>query len=321
MVHELPQLYRDLNKSCCDPIVIEAIEYHRAMQEYLHVTSEKTTNPPELQVVARLFAANDKEPESMINLSTSKDESQNQVQEIQWGIETPSVSWEEEETDAAVEIDWAITTESSSDPVSKEIDWEIETQTPVEIQWDEEQSLTDPVPVEESESKLGLLMKIEFRNQLKNDLYELDAFFKQRLLELNADEGVTYANQFQGTATILAHQTIESIGIYAKAITNVLDLMNAERFNQLVMIDSSARYLDRLEDSLKRKARHAVKYEEMIADLKTKTAGLIEQVAKAGPEIEALSSSTKALKSQLEQVLQPLFRGYRVHIVGDINNL
>lgn len=40
---------------------------------------------------------------------------------------------------------------------------------------------------------------------------------------------------------------------------------------------------------------------------------------KAVPEYEATASATRALKAQVEGSLTALFKGRRVHIIGDIN--
>lgn len=110
--------------------------------------------------------------------------------EIDWGIETVAATDPADVGDAPVEIDWDITTSDVVESVSEDNATEV---TGEEITLD--------VPSTSKQvTRVGLLDDNEFRTRVLNDLLELRAFLRQRLVELSGSDSVAFANQFQGSS-------------------------------------------------------------------------------------------------------------------------
>lgn len=129
--------------------------------------------------------------------------------EISWDI-----SLDDSGTADAGEIDWGIETVASTEPAASVndtpagIDWDITTSDVVEpvseVNGAEAVDVAETVPdmpaTDEKGTRVGLLDDNEFRTRVLNDLLELRAFLRQRLVELSGSDSVAFANQFQGSS-------------------------------------------------------------------------------------------------------------------------
>ncbi|EEY59584.1 uncharacterized protein PITG_12157 [Phytophthora infestans T30-4] len=359
---ELPSLFDGVAKAICSDEIATAIEYHQALQAYLHdceipvvVTEsissssskkkkkskkqveaaeepEVTTDEPFELVLAphKFFAAIEElrnasnelvettatldfEAEAAeISWDISLDGSGTaEVGEIDWGIETVASTEPAEITvdDAPVEIDWDITTSDAVEPVN-------------EVSAPEAADVVEPVPITTGQAtRVGLLDDNEFRTRVLNDLLELRAFLRQRLVELSGSDSVAFANQFQGSSSLLEQQSTAKIEELQAAVDGAVSLLTSKRLQQLVLIKTSERYLDRHVASLEMLTKHMDKCGREIHALEDKNVDLIDATKNVQPQINALVATTKKLKKELEAALPPLFKGYKVNIVGEVNSL
>lgn len=359
---ELPSLFDGVAKAICSDEIATAIEYHQALQAYLHdceipvvVTEsissssskkkkkskkqveaaeepEVTTDEPFELVLAphKFFAAIEElrnasnelvettatldfEAEAAeISWDISLDGSGTaEVGEIDWGIETVASTEPAEITvdDAPVEIDWDITTSDAVEPVN-------------EVSAPEAADVVEPVPITTGQAtRVGLLDDNEFRTRVLNDLLELRAFLRQRHVELSGSDSVAFANQFQGSSSLLEQQSTAKIEELQAAVDGAVSLLTSKRLQQLVLIKTSERYLDRHVASLEMLTKHMDKCGREIHALEDKNVDLIDATKNVQPQINALVATTKKLKKELEAALPPLFKGYKVNIVGEVNSL
>ncbi|DAZ92844.1 TPA: hypothetical protein N0F65_012515 [Lagenidium giganteum] len=345
---ELPSMFGKVARAICTDKIDQAIEYHSALQVYLHSCDPAASESSKKDAVSL---------DGTSNASFEFFTAIRQLRSTPEGSAEPDISGfscvDVAESGGAIEINWDISTADSGAVVSLSgeedvatIDWGIEMEdlatpvdldAPVEINWDisaetPDEPIVEPVELvvgtdtpkdlsSPGQSRVELLLDSEFRAQVLNDLHELRIFFLQRRVELEAQDNIAFANQFQGTSDLLEQQSIERIDAYQCAVADAIDKLTDKRLQQLVLIKSSERYLDRHVASLEMLTKQLAKCRREIGSLEDKNADLIDATAKTHPQIDALVANTKKLKKQLESALPGLFKGYRVNIVGDINNL
>ncbi|KAK1930559.1 CDK5RAP3-like protein [Phytophthora citrophthora] len=368
---ELPTIFDDVAKAICSDEIASAIEYHQALQTYLHdceilvveatssSSSRKETSkkdkkknkkgkkqfevPEEPEMTTsesfELIVAPHKFFDAIEELRNASDQLVEASATLDFEAEAAEISWDisldESGAADAGEIDWGIETVASAEPVTTGDD------TPVEIDWDITTSdvVEDPVsagntpesvvveehaldePTTEKITRVGLLDDNEFRTRVLNDLLELRAFLRQRLVELSGSDSVAFANQFQGSSPLLEQQSIEKIEGFQAAVDEAVSLLTNKRLQQLILIKTSERYLDRHVANLEMLTKHMDKCRREIHGLEDKNADLIDATKSVQPQINALVTTTKKLKKELEAVLPPLFKGYKVNIVGEVNSL
>lgn len=363
---ELPSIFDGVAKAICSDEIASAIEYHQALQSYLHdceiPVAESTRSSSSRKETSKKDKKNKKkskkqldvleEPEmttsesfelivaphkffdAIEELRNASDQLVDTSATLDFEAEAAEISWDIslDENDAADadEIDWGIETVASAEPVTTgddtpaEIDWDITTADMVEDPASEENA-SKPMDVEEPTAeqitRVGLLDDSEFRTRVLNDLLELRAFLRQRLVELCGSDSVAFANQFQGSSPLLEQQSTEKIEGFQAAVDQAVSLLTNKRLQQLVLIKTSERYLDRHVANLEMLTKHMDKCRREIHGLEDKNADLIDATKSVQPQINALVTTTKKLKKELEAVLPPMFKGYKVNIVGEVNSL
>jgi hypothetical protein len=246
---ELPSMFDGVAKAICSDEIASAIEYHQALQTYLHdceipvvapvaepssssskkdkknkkkkgkKQSELTEDPEitadepfELVVVPHKFFS------AIEELRNASDEVAELDTTLNFETEAAEISWDisldDSGTADAGEIDWGIETVAATesgaaaDDSPAEIDWDITTSDVVEPVSDVNAAgsvaVVEAVPEvsapAENATRVGLLDDSDFRTRVLNDLLELRAFLRQRLVELSGSDSVAFANQFQGSS-------------------------------------------------------------------------------------------------------------------------
>ncbi|GLD98770.1 hypothetical protein PINS_up007488 [Pythium insidiosum] len=344
---QLPSLFADAASVVCSAEIHDAIEYHSALQKYLTSCDVQSFSVESSSQSKK----KDKAKTTTLPVDTTPFAFFSAIAELRLASDTAvdapvMVDLENE----AVEIDWDISIEDSSNSHAEpaEIDWGIETLSteqpssdePVEIDWDISTEVVEPASADavdlgamavdpssaaeetvDTTSRVGLLMDNSFRSRVLNDLLELKAFLRQRREELSDSTSVAFANQFHGTSPLLEHQSDELVKRWQDAVDDAYQRLTDKRLQQLVLIKSSDRYLDRHVASFEMLTKHITKCEREIKTLEDKNMDLVDATTRLHPQIDALIAKTKTLKRELEVALPPLFRGFKVNIVGDINNL
>ncbi|GAB9468500.1 Cdk5rap3 protein [Globisporangium polare] len=283
-------------------------------------------------------------------LRVAKDQAEDATMTLDFEAEAAEISWDfsidgsgssEEAT-----IDWGI--ESASDDVvaTSSGDDAVDLDAPMEIDWDITSSgvvesvdasfdgaaaaMVDGIQtldagvdlaVSMETTRVGLLSENEFRTRIQNDLLELRTFLRQRKEELKGNDNVAFANQFQGSSGLLEQQSVETIQSYQDAVDAAINQLADKRLQQLILIKNSERYLDRHVASLEMLTKHMDKCRREIQTLEDKNVDLIDSTSKIQPQIDTFVSVTKKLKKELETALPALFKGFKVNIIGDVNNL
>ncbi|KAL7686481.1 putative CDK5 regulatory subunit-associated protein [Plasmopara halstedii] len=367
---ELPSLFHGVATAICCEEICDAIEYHQALQVYLH-DSEVSASATESDKSAIIVTKKDKktrkkgkkqielagEPEikaeepyeliaashnfffTMEKLRNASDELVESAPTLDFEAEAADIIWDisidDTGTADADEIDWGIrsvasvTASSTLDDVPAEIDWEITSSDvlepigeggpfkTVEIM----DSAENAFATTEKLTRVQLLANTEFRTCALNDLLEIHAFLCQRLSELSGSSSVAFANQFQGSSTLLEQQSTDKIEELLAATNRSISLLTSKRLRQLVLIKSSERYLDRHVANIEVLTKHMDKCRREISNLEDKNVSLIDANRSTQSQINALIAATKQLKKNLEGALPPLFKGHRVNIVGEVNTL
>ncbi|POM73268.1 Hypothetical protein PHPALM_9900 [Phytophthora palmivora] len=298
--------------------------------EVIATPENKMDEPFELVVAPHSFFDAIKElcnaSDKMVETGTTMD-FEAEAAEISWDI-----SLDDSGTGDAGEIDWGIETVDSTETTATsndtpvEIDWDITTSDVVEplgeVNSAEGVDIMEPVPnAIEMATRVGLLGESDFRTRVLNDLLELRAFLHQRLVELSGSDSVAFANQFQGSSPLLEQQSTGKIEEFHASVDQAITLLTSKRLQQLVLIKTSERYLDRHVASLEMLTKHMDKCSREIHSLEDKNVDLIDSTKNVQPQINALVVTTKKLKKELETVLPPLFKGYKVNVVGEVNSL
>ncbi|KAG7380644.1 Protein of unknown function (DUF773) [Phytophthora pseudosyringae] len=367
---ELPSIFDGVAKAICSDEIAGAIEYHQALQAYLHdcefpvaapvaeSTSsssskrdkkskkkgtkqapvseepETTTDEPfELVVVPHNFF------DAIEELRSASDELVETGTTLDFEAEAAEISWDisldDSGTADAGEIDWGIETVAPAEPTATaddapvEIDWDITTSEVVDPVSEVKTSAADDVVVPvldtpaktEKATRVGLLDDSELRTRVLNDLLELRAFLRHRLFELSGSDSVAFANQFQGSSPVLEQQSTATVEEFQSAVDQAVSLLTSKRLQQLVLIKTSERYLERHVASLEMLTKHMNKCRREIHGLEDKNVDLIDATKTVQPQINGLVATTKKLKKELEAALPPLFKGYKVNIVGEVNSL
>ncbi|CAI5717905.1 unnamed protein product [Peronospora destructor] len=349
---ELPNMFDKVVESICCNEIASAIEYHQALQTYLHdcevpviapMTESSTLSSSQkdkkskkkgkklIEVVEESGATTDELFELVVvphnffdalkELCCASDELIDVNATFRFEAEAEDISWDislgESSTADGNGFDWSIETVASAEPAATAED------TPVEIDWnittsdvvkpvsemngtggtDVVETVPDTPASVEKITRARLLGQSEFRTRAVNDLLELRAFLRQRLLELSGSDSVAFANQFQGSSPLLEQQSSAKIEEFQAVVDKALSLLTDKRLQQLVLIKTSERYLDRHVASLEMLTKRMDKCRREIHALEDKNTALIDAAKNVQPQINSLVITTKKLKKELEAVL------------------
>jgi hypothetical protein len=198
------------------------------------------------------------------------------------------------------------------------------------------------------------------RNQLNNELIELQSFLKQRLVELRSHKDVGLNLNVD-----LAEDTQNNVQLLLTEVKAILDPIMSPRTQQLLLLRSStklvffffflkkkfcqlwgcfpssssiiafifscsdtfvwfvmdSRYADRLALSITQKLELSRRMEEADQQTEIKTLEIESSLSQMAPRLTGLIAATKAFKQLAELELSKVFGGRVVNITGAINQL
>ena len=193
------------------------------------------------------------------------------------------------ELDAPAEIDWG------------DLEMVDDINGNVEIDWDnvdginQNENLVDIV-IEDSgveggvargTEALSILDNRRTRNLILDELYELEAFFKQRLAEIHTLEQGGRVNTLPGLS--VDSDLVTDANSMNEALTNIRDLENnltTGKIHHLQLVRSSPKYVDRLVDSLKQKMRFVDRCELKNVELAKKRENALKEQAEAQTKLK-----------------------------------
>ncbi|XP_068756720.1 CDK5 regulatory subunit-associated protein 3-like isoform X6 [Montipora capricornis] len=159
------------------------------------------------------------------------------------------------------------------------------------------------------------------RNLLIDELLELQGFLRHRLLEMKSDFDVLSADQFQSAPQLIQMQSADSIKAMETAVTDVLTTLTSMKMQNLFLLKTSPRYLDRLADSLQQKLNVS---EKMVSSSKTmaeKRQFAAKEQMELEPKLEVIKSKTKELQRKIAEEISKKYKNRPVNIMGEINNI
>ena len=152
------------------------------------------------------------------------------------------------------------------------------------------------------------------RNQLVDDLMELQGFLTQHATELKVS----------GAAAALPHALqLDSSEVEARlaAVNEVLAVLEDGHTKHLLLLSTSDKYVERQAHILEQMLDHADKMHRRAEELKTRQAELMLLIEAAHPKYDATVDAIRRTKEEFESALSKHLDGRRVNLMGDINNL
>lgn len=231
--------------------------------------------------------------------------------DIDFGDSTPEIVAED------ANIDWG--------GLKREDSFEIVDYSDVDVNLEEsgiivEKSGTDG-GVARGEEALTILDNPKTREQIINNLMELNAFLKLRLFELSTESNSFAISQMQDAPVILQMQTIESVTALSDCVHLALDQLTNKRIQHLHNIKHSPKYVDILTANLKQKLSLAERMKTNVKLLEKKIQELSGEIKKIHPTIKVLMEASKQLQKEVESDISKKYKGRVVNLIGGVNSL
>ena len=147
--------------------------------------------------------------------------------------------------------------------------------------------------VAKNDEAYTLLDSLDYRDNLLDELYELESFLKLRLYELSSSDKVHVISM-----SLLDHDTdhdAKSINDMVKKIDAVLAALTASTYMQIYQIKHSPKFVDILTNKLKQKLRGIEKFKQNQVSYKNKSTELKESAAALVPNLTKMIEQTKSL--------------------------
>ncbi|XP_050304864.1 CDK5 regulatory subunit-associated protein 3 [Anthonomus grandis grandis] len=169
---------------------------------------------------------------------------------------------------------------------------------------------------------LTILDNPETREQIINDLCELESFLKMRLYEMFHDsDSMFLMSQMQDAPDVLQMQTPESVTTLYDCVNVALSRLTGKRITHLHNIKHSPKYVDLLASSLRQKLSVVERMRATKEVLEKKMKETAEEIRKAEPLIKLMIDRTKTLQQEIQKDLSKKYKGREVNIVGGVNML
>nr|CAG4644866.1 EOG090X07S9 [Leptodora kindtii] len=168
---------------------------------------------------------------------------------------------------------------------------------------------------------LTLLDYHKTRNAFIDELMELEAFLKQRLVELQSGSNQSQIGFNLSSSNSNTEISREQLTIMMSQVLGVLDSLNSLKLKHLALIRESPRYVDRLAGSLEQNLKLADKIvANQTAAANKRTEAVVEQ-NRLEPLVKMLVESTKQLQVNIEQHISKKYNNRPVHITGGVTAL
>ncbi|XP_004525972.1 CDK5RAP3-like protein [Ceratitis capitata] len=216
---------------------------------------------------------------------------------------------------------------NETDPNDGDIDWGIET-TPtdvVEIDLD--------IPIEEygiviegagldggvakGEQAYTILDSPTYRDRFLDEIYELEAFLRMRLYELNQLDASSNI-MFSLMDTISTYDA-DSIRKMLTNIEKVLCEICNEQTRHLFQLKHSPKYADLLANKLKQMTKAVDKIRDTKEVLKNRSLELKQQRVDLNPVLAELVAQTKKLQLNIENDISKRYKNRVVNLMGGVN--
>jgi len=225
------------------------------------------------------------------------------------------------ELDAPAEIDWGDLEIVDDTATNIEIDWE-------NIDGLDQKNDDIDIVIEESgveggvargNEALSILDNRRTRNLILDELYELEAFFVQRIVETHSIEHGGKGNIFALTGINANSDLVnneKAMNDILSCVRSLINQLTSGQIYKLQLVRSSPKHVDRLVDDLKQKLRFVDRCLSKNVELATKREAAIQEQAEAQRKLKMLSKNVKSLQTNIEKDISKRYKNRRVNIQG-----
>lgn len=327
LVSELPFTYEKIASSVTD--LHDVYQFYSATREF--ILGRKVENV--LSTVFHLMARGNttvfefetgniplkvEEPQLQLAIEVEKNSKIAQLSEaIDFGDDDDVIDFGIEVASESEGIDFGTNdgnggSSSSSNP----IDWEIV----VETNGDSADVLDVNSNVARGDKALTLLDNPSTRNLILDELSELKAFLMQRLQEMQS-EGDFLSSNLQTAPLSLQLQTKESIVVMLSTVNQMLSSLTNVKMQNLQLVRSSPRFVDRLVESLEQKQSLTNKMLQSAEAVALRRDQTYEEQMLLEPKVEIVVTRTRELQKQIEKDISKRYKNRPVNIMGGVNTL
>ncbi|KAG8462947.1 hypothetical protein KFE25_001720 [Diacronema lutheri] len=239
--------------------------------------------------------------------------------EIDWGgaAEGGNVGTE------AIEIDWGGAAEGAVAEADGDADADAAGWIEVEASGEHDEAsaasaASAGAPGAPAAAARALYENAQLREALVNDALELEAFLRQRLADERAADP-------QLLSALSAWPEFSTLQVGSAALLEMLSVVQAARerldcarTRQLLLVQSSAAYADRLAAGVQQCIEHTLKVERKADEALERVATLRADKAAAMPRYAELVARTRAQKAALAAEISRIFGGRTANVMGEI---
>ncbi|XP_037948240.1 CDK5RAP3-like protein [Teleopsis dalmanni] len=311
-------LYADCSEQkVCLPLLKHLVEFgNTTIYQYIHKEAPLSVEEPvlKLNITNRNSSNSGVATENEIdfgcddNGGTSSTISAEIIDFGDLNLENNTVNYDLSETEGA-EIDWGIET-SAADNVEVSFD------VPIEEYGIVVEGVGMDGGVAKGEQAYTLLDAPNYRNRILDELYELEAYLRMRLFELNQLDNSNNI-MFALSDNISTHDS-ESIVKMLKNVDIILQEINCEQTRHLFQLKHSPKYADLLVSKLDHMTKGVEKIRSTKETLKDQAAELKQQRLELTPVLAELTKQTKDLQFKIEKDISKRYKNRVVHLIGGI---
>lgn len=305
---QLPSVFAEVGELLTTSDVVQARELYVDLATYVHKLPAEMAMAT-LPTLARAQRSGVRTDAGETNASAQAVEA---AAEIDWGIEDePATSCSTSECVEA-DIDWGIDVVEES---SGDIDWRIQQDsTGVDEDLKSGESGFD-ISAEDTEGvDAGPvdLSSVPERALLVNDLLELEAFLSVRVEEMGKSEAI---NLLASMDLPLARLDRDQVAKLHASVSTTLERLNGDRAHQLIMLNSSERFIKRLAQTTVASRKSSEQMLKRVAMLEGQAEAQLERERVEIPKFEQLKAKAQILKRGIEQTLSKMY-GRQVFVQG-----
>nr|CAG4640940.1 EOG090X07S9 [Eulimnadia texana] len=169
---------------------------------------------------------------------------------------------------------------------------------------------------------LTLLDYHKTRTMFTDQLYELEAFLSQRLIESRAESSASSFVLSQSDSSDAELQiSAENLSAMLSNVNKVINALQDVKIQHLSLIRTSPRYVDRLANSLQQRLSLVDKMKASEAAAADKKFAAAAEQAALKPRLQLLIQRTKELQSALEADVSKRYNNRPVYITGAISSI
>ncbi|XP_044763607.1 CDK5 regulatory subunit-associated protein 3 [Coccinella septempunctata] len=231
--------------------------------------------------------------------------------DIDFGVVNESIDFEisliDENADGSAKTDDEFEIIDHSDASSKSADIEIE--------------VVDDNGIATGTDALTLLDNPSTRENIINNLLELQAFLKLRTFEINQESDLLWIPQMQNTPSIIQLQNLETISALMDVVSETFNEITDKRTLHLHNLKHSTNYVDILTSQLNQKLSQVNRMKTSKADMETKVSNCQKEAKELEKQTLRVITQTKEIQKQIEQDVSAKYKGRVVNLVGAISVL